>query len=627
MKKNIFVALCVTLFLSCATKHYAGSSKEPLPKYKIEDFLNIEENFAAGYSPDFKEFIYISNKSGVFNVWLYDIKNKTANILIASKETIRRAFWNKINNKIYYTQDIGGNENFNVFEFDRKNKKSQKILGNKDTTVQIINISRDFSKLYYLENKRDKKAFDLYSYDFKNRSQRQIWKNTTTFALVHFIEKTDKIILSELLGDERNNLYIYDLKTKKQEPLFTDGMYSYSVEDDDVDGNFLYITSNMEGEFYEGYKLNLKTKKMVKILPSKWDVVAIGRTFNKKYYYYMVNENGSYVLNMFSDEFKTKIETPNLEAGQIMIQTLDRDEKHVAFKFDSDATPSDIYLWEIGSKDVTKITNNLSANVKSEHLVSSIPVTYKTRDGLPIHGFLYLPKQPMPKEGFPVIMNIHGGPKSQSTPYFSGSTQFLVNNGIAVFFPNVRGSTGYGKSFHMMDNKDFGGKPLLDVIDGKNYLAGRDEIDPNRIGIMGGSYGGYMVLAALAFQPKEFKVGVDIVGPSNLVTLIKSFPPYWTDVIKYIYDEFGDPAKDEKYMLERSPLFAADKIERPLIIFHGRNDVRVKLSEAETIYEAVKKKNGIVELHIYDDEGHGFRKKHNIEDYLNKTMIFLQKYL
>ena len=630
--KALFLFLLLSFLLcqfSCTHLPCATSLKKQksLPKYSIDNFLKIETSFSGSYSPNFNDFIYISNKSGVFNIWKYDVNTKKNILFIKSKENISFVFWNKTNNKIYYFQDNKGNENDNVYEYNPKTKKSRRVIGRNSTTVQFVAISRDYSKLMYIENKRNKKYFDFYSFNFKTRRIKLIWKNSKGYNFQHWLEKKNQIVLSQTLGDSKNTLFLYDLNSKTETHLILDLNHSYYVNDADLDENHLYLVSDKDGQFFEGYKFNIKSKQSKKIISHKWNVTRVGSTFNKKYYYYFINENGYFKLHLFKDEFKTKIKAPTLKKGQISLQTLDRDEKHAAFRYKSDDSPGDIYLWDIETNKTQRVTNNLPDSINEKHLVSSIPVSYKSRDGLTIHGFLYIPKQPMPTKGYPAIMNIHGGPKHQYTPSFRASIQYLLNNGYAVFAPNVRGSTGYGKDFHLMDNLDFGGKPLYDVVDGKHYLTTLDFIDPDRIGIYGGSYGGYMVLAALAFTPKAFKVGVDIVGPSNLMTLVKSFPSYWTAGLKYIYAEFGDPKKDHKYMIERSPLFAADKIVAPLIIFHGNNDVRVRLPEAQSIYKAIKKRKGIVELHVYNDEGHGFYRTKNRIDYLKKTIEFLNKHL
>jgi len=625
---NIIFIVISLLFIGCTHRTTTiGKVEEGISKYKIEDLINIERTYGGSFSPDYEKIIYISNKTGIPNIWIYNTKTKERNLYIESKETIQTAFWNKLNHKIYYTQDTKGNENFNVFEYDPKTKISKNLIGNPKSTVEILKTSRDFSKLFYLENNREKKRFDFYSFDFKSHKKNLIWKATSEKAVVHYIEKTNTLLLFETLGDEKEKLYSYDINSKKEVPLLTEGTFGINVEDDDIDGDYVYLTSNKDSEFYEGYKLNLKTKELTKIISDKWDIVSIGRTFNKKYYYYIINENGSHVLSLFSDEFKTKVKTPNFARGQFIIENIDRDEKHAAFTLKNDSIPSDIFLWNLENNSIEKITNNLPDSIRQEHLVSSTPVTYKARDGLTIHGFLYLPKGAKPEKGYPALVMIHGGPKSQFKPYFNPKLQYLLNNGYAILAPNVRGSTGHGSSFHMMDNLDFGGKPLLDVLDGKNYLAQMKEIDSSRIGIYGGSYGGYMVLAALAFAPNEFKLGIDLYGPSNLITLVKSFPTYWAHMMKYVYEEFGDPKKDYTYMRERSPLFSANKIGVPLLIFHGKNDVRVLLSESQSIYDNIKKRNGTAELYIYDDEGHGFYQTKNRIDVLKKTIVFLNKYL
>ncbi len=215
-------------------------------------------------------------------------------------------------------------------------------------------------------------------------------------------------------------------------------------------------------------------------------------------------------------------------------------------------------------------------------------IRYPTFDDKQIPAFLYQPKDLKPGERRPAIIDVHGGPMAQSLKGFGPLDQFLVNHGYVMLVPNVRGSTGYGKSYHKMDDKDWGGAPLQDVVWAKKYLATLDFVDPERIVIMGGSYGGYMTLAALTFTPEEFAAGIDIVGPSNLLTLLATVPPYWEPYKKYFYREVGDPVKDKKFLEQRSPLNSADKIVRPLFVIQGANDPRVKQAESHRILNAIK---------------------------------------
>ncbi len=222
---------------------------------------------------------------------------------------------------------------------------------------------------------------------------------------------------------------------------------------------------------------------------------------------------------------------------------------------------------------------------------------------------------------------MHGGPGGQARLTYSPSTQFLVNHGYTVLDVNNRGSSGYGKTFFAADDRKHGREPLWDCVEGKKYLISLGNIDGKRIGIFGGSYGGYMVLAALTFKPEEFAVGVDMFGISNWVRTLKSIPAYWEADRKSLYAEIGDPVAQENMLRDISPLFHADQIVRPLLVLQGANDPRVLKAESDEIVDAVKKKGGVAEYLVFEDEGHGFSKKSNEIRAWQTVLTFLDKYL
>ena len=225
------------------------------------------------------------------------------------------------------------------------------------------------------------------------------------------------------------------------------------------------------------------------------------------------------------------------------------------------------------------------------------------------------------------MLYVHGGPGGQTTRGYNALIQYLVNHGYAVLGINNRGSSGYGKTFFAADDRKHGREPLWDCIEAKNYLSSLGYIDPERIGIMGGSYGGYMTLSAMAFRPEVFKVGIDIFGVSNWLRTLESIPPYWESFRLALYQEVGDPVKDRDFLVATSPLFHAKEIKKPLMVIQGANDPRVIKPESDEIVEAVKKNGGPVEYIVFDDEGHGFSKKKNQAEANSRMLAFLDKYL
>ena len=291
-------------------------------------------------------------------------------------------------------------------------------------------------------------------------------------------------------------------------------------------------------------------------------------------------------------------------------------------------SPNNIYVYNFSDKALKKVTNTLNPEMSADDLVSAEVVRFKSFDGLEIPAIYYKPKTAAKDNKVPALVWVHGGPGGQSRVGYSTLIQYLVNHGYAILAVNNRGSSGYGKTFYKMDNRNHGDKDLKDCISGKKWLQEQDYIDTSKIGIMGGSYGGYMTLAALCFQPDEFKVGVDLFGVANWLRTLKEIPPYWESFKNALYHEIGDPNTEDTVRLKAySPLLHADKITKPLIVLQGANDQRVLKVESDDVVAAVKKNNVPVEYVLFPDEGHGFVKKENEIKGYGQILQFLDKHL
>jgi dipeptidyl aminopeptidase/acylaminoacyl peptidase len=295
---------------------------------------------------------------------------------------------------------------------------------------------------------------------------------------------------------------------------------------------------------------------------------------------------------------------------------ISRDEKRMAIALSGDRSPTNLYAAKVGSSEATSLTHSLSKEIDPADLVESEVMRFKTTDGLTIPSIFFRPHQASAAHKVPALVWVHGGPGGQTRKGYSALIQYLVNHGYAVLGINNRGSSGYGQKFYTADDRKHGHEPLRDCVEAKDFLGRLPYIDSGRIGIIGGSYGGYMVLAALAFEPEAFTLGVDIFGVSNWLRTLASIPPYWEAQRLALYQEIGDPVKDREMLRAISPVFHADKIRRPLMVLQGKNDPRVIKPESDDIVAAVKAAGIPVEYIVFGDEGHGFTKKKNqIEGY------------
>jgi len=350
---------------------------------------------------------------------------------------------------------------------------------------------------------------------------------------------------------------------------------------------------------------------------------------NEKYRVIGINEDGKNNLVILDNSASGQVvDFPDIPDGNITAVRISDSENKMRLSVGSSKAPSNAYVYDFTTKKLKKLTETLNPDINAEDLVKAEVVRYKSFDGLEIPAIYYKPHTATKNTPVPALVWVHGGPGGQSRIGYSSFIQYLVNHGYAVLAVNNRGSSGYGKTFYKMDDKNHGDKDLKDCIAGKDWLAAQNYIDAERIGIIGGSYGGYMTMAALAFAPEEFEVGVNIFGVTNWLRTLKSIPPYWESFREALYEELGDPYSQDSVRLHAiSPLFHTENIVKPVMVLQGANDPRVLQIESDEIVEGVRKNNVPVEYVVFEDEGHGFVKKENEKEGYSQVLEFLDKHL
>ncbi|MBD0352927.1 MAG: S9 family peptidase, partial [Flavisolibacter sp.] len=319
---------------------------------------------------------------------------------------------------------------------------------------------------------------------------------------------------------------------------------------------------------------------------------------------------------------------PAIKDRMVQGVTISPGEKNMIVYAGSDRSPVDLYAYNFDNKNLQKLTNALNPEINPDELVDAQVVRFQSFDGLEIPAIFYKPHSASATSKVPALVWVHGGPGGQSRAGYSQAIQYFVNHGYAVLAVNNRGSSGYGKSFYKMDNRNHGDKDLKDCVWGKKWLAQQPNIDGNKIGIYGGSYGGFMALAGIIQYPQEFAVCVDMFGVMNWLRTLRSIPPYWESFREALYDEMGDPNSTDSARLRNiSPLFNTDKVKTPLLVLQGSNDPRVLQVESDEIVAGAKRNGVPVEYVLFPDEGHGFVKKENQMKAARVTLAFLDKYL
>ncbi|MBR6901121.1 MAG: S9 family peptidase, partial [Synergistaceae bacterium] len=478
-------------------------------------------------------------------------------------------------------------------------------------------------------NKRNPEVFDVYRCDINTGELVQIAENPG--GIIGWMTDHDGKLRAAIDTDGVNTSFLYRsnedetfrvLKTTNFKETFEPAIFAY-------DNKTMYIESNLSSDKTAIYTFDPEENKVLdfvfshdevdvgSIMHSKKRKKITGVTFTTDKRHYKFFDPDREELQKAIDSF-----FPNYEA---VVSDMDDDERRVIVRTYSDKTRGAYYLYDRKDNSISKLAE-LSSWLKEEQMAPMKSITYKSRDGLTIHGYLTTPAG-VEAKNLPLVVIPHGGPSARDVWGFDSEAQFLANRGLAVLQVNFRGSTGYGKSFWQAGFKQWGRKMQDDVTDGVLWAVEKGIADKDKLAIYGGSYGGYASLAGATFTPDLYACTVSYVGPSNIFTLLETIPPYWKPFIEMEYEEIGDPVKDKELLEAISPVFHAENIKIPLFVAQGANDPRVNKAESDQIVEAVRKAGKEVIYMVKDNEGHGFHNEENRFDFYRQMEEFFKKYL
>lgn len=597
------------------------------PAYTIEQFLGTTNYFGSSFSPDGSKVLVSSDQTGVFNAYALPLAGGEAVQLTRSTETVRVAGYFPHDERFLFLADQGGNELTHVYVRELDGSVRDLTPGEK-VKAEFGAWADDDKSFFVITNERDPNYFDLYRISTDGYQRQLVFQNEGGYDLAGISPDQRWVALGKTKSTLDSDLYLYDL-TKKEVKHVTPhtGESSHDAGPFSRDGAWFYYRTNEKGEFQRLVRYEIASGRLEEVLAPEWDVA--GAVFSKdgRYLAVNINRDARTEIRLFEMPGMKPMQLPELPDAEIATVTFSPDGKKLAFYADSARSPANLLVYDLGSRELKPLTRALEAGIDPAQLVDAQVVRFRARDGVVIPGLLYQPKGATPKNPAPAVIWVHGGPGDQSRVGYRALIQYLANHGYAVYAINNRGSSGYGKTFFQMDDRKHGDADLDDCVDAKKMLEATGWVDPQKIGILGGSYGGYMVLAALAFRPQEFPVGVDIFGVANWVRTLESIPSWWESTRQAIYKEMGDPAVDHDYLVKISPLFHAEKIVKPLIVLQGANDPRVLKVESDEIVAAVRKNGVPVEYVVFPDEGHGFAKKANQAKGYEAILRFLDLHL
>ncbi|PDH54299.1 MAG: S9 family peptidase [Cryomorphaceae bacterium MED-G11] len=601
-------------------------SEKNIEQYSIETLMSNNRSSGGYFSKDADKLIYSSDKSGIFNIYEVDLSaNEETQLTDSKEESFFVRGYSPNTGEVIYSADKGGNENSHIYLI--REGKSIDITPGENTKASFVGWTKDELGMYFISNSRDPRFFDLYKIDIVTLNSEMVFKNDSGYNLNSISNNDNYLVLSLNISRSEQKLFLYDLKSNQQVEISNQAANFSGQNFDKNDENYFY-TTNYDSEFYYLMSYNLKNGERSIEYKTNWDVAFSYLSKNNSYRVIAVNEDAQNKLTIKNMSDQSDLNLIGFDNMNINSVGFSEDEKLLRVSAGSPNSPGDIYTYELSTNKLNKITSNLNSNVNPDDLVNAEVIRYESFDGLEIPAILYKPHTANKKNKVPALVWVHGGPGGQSRVGYRALIQYLVNHGYAILAVNNRGSSGYGKTFYSLDDLNHGEDDLQDCVWGKKWLQDQDYINPDKIGIIGGSYGGFMTMAAMTFEPEEFKVGVNIYGVTNWIRTLRSIPAFWEATRKSLYKEMGDPySKDSLRLYDISPLFHAKNIKNPIMVLQGANDPRVLQIESDEMVQEARNAGAYVEYVLFEDAGHGFVKKEQQIEGNQKILTFLDNYL
>ena len=620
MNKYIFWLASFLVFINCKKTLSEGKN------YTIETLMSNNRSSGGYFSKDASKLIYSSDKTGVFNIYEVDLTTKKEiQKTNSQKESYFVQGYSPLTNEIIYSADKGGNENSHLYLI--RNEKSIDLTPGENTKASLFGWTKDQKNMYFQSNSRNPKYFDLYKINIETLETKMVFQNDMAYRY-NSISENDRYLVFELsISRSEDKMFLYDLETKEKIEI-SNKKANYSGQGFDKNDENYFYTTNYEGEFYYLMSYNITSGKRDLVYKTNWDVRNSYLTKNNTYRVISINEDAKNRLVVINNNENSTVNFKGFEGLNIDSVYFSENEDMLRISARSSKSPGEIYTYNLTNDELNKITSNLNSKINPSNLAEGEVVRYESFDGLKIPAILYKPKNATKKEKVPALVWVHGGPGGQSRIGYRPLIQYLVNHGYAILAVNNRGSSGYGKTFYSLDDKNHGENDLKDCAWGKYWLQKQEYIDTDKIGIIGGSYGGFMTMAAMTFMPDEFKVGVNIYGVTNWVRTLRSIPAYWESSRNQLYKEMGNPySRDSIRLYNISPLFHAQNIKNPIMVLQGANDPRVLQIESDEMVKAARDSGVYVEYVLFEDAGHGFAKKQQQIEGYSKILAFLNNQL
>jgi len=626
---GLFTLLAVLVTISMVAGSCAKKELELIPR---EVLFGNPEKASPRISPDGTMMAYLAPLDEVLNVWVKTIgQDDDRAVTKDDNRGVRRYFWAADNDHIMYLQDVGGDENWRLYDVNLSSAAIRDLTPYDSVQVQIVDRDKTFpNELLIGMNKENPQVHDVYNLNLTNGDLNMVARNPGN--IIAWVSDSEFKVRGAMAATPDGG---FDLLYRAHEEGSWDVLLTWGRDDALTSAPLRFTKDNSAIYLQDSRNANASRLVTLDVATGAVSVIAEDPTydlgnvmFNPDTY-----EVEAVVFTRDRDEWKIIDESVRadidavaaLDHGDYFIYDRDDADKTWLAGFTKDDGPVSYYAYDRESKKGTFLFVH-KPDLNDYDLAPMEPVSFTSRDGKTVHGYMTFPPD-KGRTNLPMVLNVHGGPWYRDTWGFNPEAQWFANRGYICFQINFRGSTGYGKDFLNASDKEWGGAMHDDLIDGVNWAVEQGYADSEMIAIYGGSYGGYAALVGATFTPDVFCCAVDIVGPSNLITFINSIPPYWSTFLALMYQRIGNPETEAEFLKSRSPLSKADQIKIPMLIAQGANDPRVNQAESEQIVEALKK-NGVDHKYmLFPDEGHGFAKPENRLKFYEAAEEFLAKHL
>jgi dipeptidyl aminopeptidase/acylaminoacyl peptidase len=532
-----------------------------------------------------------------------------------------------------FLKDLGGNEFAQIFRFDMASGDVTMLTDGKSRNSGGP-FARKSDRVVYTSTRRNRRDSDFYVVSPADPKSDKLLSQSDSpgWGALDWSAEDSTILIGRYISANESHLFLMDAKTGERKPLTppqtSEEKVAWQGGQFSADGKRVYTTTDQDSEFARLAAIDVDSKQVTILTPDvKWDVEEFAVSDDGRLMAYVLNEDGVGVLHLMETATRKELPLPKLPAGQIGSLDWHKNNKDLALTISSARAPSDVYVVDVTAGKVERWTESETAGLNTATFVEPELIRWKSFDGRSISGFLYRPNPSKYPGKRPVMISIHGGPEGQYRPAFLGAFNYYLNElGVAVIFPNVRGSSGYGKSFLKMDNGRLREDSVKDIGALLDWVSSDERLDAGRIAVSGGSYGGYMTLAVSFHYADKIRCAIDSVGISNFVSFLQNTEPYRQDLRRAEYGDERDPEMRD-FLLKIAPLTNVGKIKKPLFVIQGANDPRVPKSEADQMVGALETQGTPVWYLLAKDEGHGFARKKNYEFQFYTSIAFVKKYL